>query len=180
MTCPYGLRQALSRDQAADVEADAEADGIESQVDAVAEAHGEVHEARGAEAHTQVVAVVADQLGPADDEALGLKLAPAGAAAGAGALAHHAAEDLLPAPGLHVVERGAEAQRAPEAKVRAGLEVGEMAVAGVGTLEEFRIRDAVAEPQVRERRQPANVAVEVVGPVVGPVTCAMTFARVAG
>src|SRR5437899_11971909 len=128
MSCPYGLRQALSRDQAADVEADAEADGIESQVDAVVEAHGEVHEARGAEVHTQVVAVVADQLGPADDETLGLKLAPAGAAAGGGALAHHAAEDLLPAPGLHVVERGAEAQRAPEAKVRAGLEVGEMAV----------------------------------------------------
>src|SRR5207245_8556857 len=111
MSCPYGLRQALSRDQAADVEADAEADGIESQVDAVVEAHGEVHEARGAEVHTQVVAVVADQLGPADDETLGLKLAPAGAAPAAGALAHHTGEDLLPAPRRHVVERGAEAQR---------------------------------------------------------------------
>ena len=85
-------------EQAADVEADAEADGIESQVDAVAEAHGEGHEARGAEAHTQVVAVVASEVGPARDEALGFKRAPA-VTTGGGGLADHAAEDLLPAPG---------------------------------------------------------------------------------
>src|SRR2546428_952478 len=115
---------------------------MESQVDAVVVAHGKIQEPGGAEGHPQVVAVVASEVGPARDEALSFKRAPA-VTTGGGGLADHAAEDFLPAPGEHVVERGAEAQRAPEAEIRAGLEGGEGGVAGGGRLEEFPVNDAV-------------------------------------
>src|SRR2546428_7933507 len=99
--CPFGLAftfyYLLLGEQAADVEADAEADGIESQVDAVVVAHGEIQEPGGAEGHTQVVAVVASEVGPARDEALGFKRAPA-VTTGGGRVAGHPAGRLLAAP----------------------------------------------------------------------------------